>query len=109
MVTTDASIAIQFAEYLVASDYDKAYVILSEGLKEQWSLLELKENYEEMVEYFEEGDPKVNKNLDLNGGPVIDNVGVWIYVPIESEGESEAVYVAVDKVGKIAGLEFGRP
>ncbi|HFU75171.1 MAG TPA: hypothetical protein ENK91_10235 [Bacteroidetes bacterium] len=103
-------IALQFAEHLVQKKYQDAYKLLSPELKKEYSPEKLKEKVTRMVNYFHTN--KLTVYIDFviaEGDAGYENN---IYVPIEEEGNQEAVCVDVDYENTslcIKSIEWGRP
>ena len=103
-------IALQFADYLVQNKYEDAYNLLSLKLKEEYSPEKLKENYTKMISYFHTDKITVYKEFVIAEGDAGDKNN--IYVPIEEDGNQEAIFVNVDYENgllSIKSLDWGRP
>lgn len=100
--------ADEFALKIVANQFDAAFGMLSDAAQAEWGVDDLKEAYEEMIEYFEGADVEVVTGWDEIEDVELDH-GVMIYVPVESCEGGEAISVVIDSDGKITEVEFGRP
>jgi hypothetical protein len=99
--------ALTFAKSLVAGDYESAHKMLSASLREELSLTQLKQTYEEMVDYF---DNPIN-DIEIGDGWQDDDI-FWTYVSISCDGEFEAVTVAMSQESEdivICKIDWGRP
>ena len=103
-------IALQFAEHLVQNKYQDAYNLLSSKLKKEYSPEQLKEKCTKMVDYFHTDNLTVYIDFVIAEGDAgYENN---IYVPIEEEGNQEAISVDVDYEEKslcIKSIDWGRP
>lgn len=108
-------IAQEFADALVAGDYNAAHQLLTTGAKAQWPQARLRDRYTEMVNYFPEppGAPEIDMVLDPDecDDSKPGDIGV-AYMSIQCEDEGEGVLVVVCKEGdslRIREIEWGRP
>jgi len=102
--------ADQLASLIVEKQYEQAFELLSQTAKDEWPVIAIKEEYEAMVEYFEESEAQVVKGFDDEYAETQIDDMTMLYVPIQNEeGESEAIVVMFDESKNIIGLEFGRP
>lgn len=108
-----AAKAKEFAEALVANNYDAAFEMLSSSLKPKLTAAELQSRFTEMTEYGE-GRPRVDGHVQTMEdwpGKQPSDVG-WAYVSISGDDFAEAVTVVVnyeDDAMKIREVEWGRP
>lgn len=101
--------AIQFGTLLTTREFEAAHQLLAPELAADVSPGELEHEYDEMIVHFdtENVDP-VPDALQLVDE---DDFGKWIYVPIEGDGELEAIILAIQLVdGKyvITDIEWGK-
>lgn len=111
--TPHGKIALQFAQALVAGDFDQASGMLSSEAKAKWDAASLRTAYGRMVEYFASPPNFVQVMEAMTEWPdkKPHDVG-WAYAAIAGEGESEAVTVVVSSEGGrhlIRSVEWGRP
>ena len=103
-------IAIKFATLLVNKEYIKVRDMLSDTLKSEYSEELLKENMISMTEYFDNPEEIwVNKIFVEEEGSTDEG---FVYVPIEGEGCSEAVFLEINLENGaelIDMIEWGRP
>jgi len=103
-------VAIKFATFLVNEEYDKARDMLSKALKIEYTEESLKENMINMTEYFDNpNEIWVNKIFVEEEGSTSE---CCVYVPIEGEGCSEAVFLEINLENGaelIDMIEWGRP
>lgn len=111
--TPHGRIALEFAQALVAGDFNQAHGLLSLKAKAEWDPATLRSTYLKMVEYF--GSPptfvQVIEAMTEWPGKEPHDVG-WAYAAIAGQGESEAVTVVVTSQGGkhlIRSIEWGRP
>lgn len=113
MLLTHVEFAKSFAETLAASDYESAHTMLSPEMQQHYTVANLRENFEEMVEY---GESPVRVDgtvgtLEDWPGRTPDDIG-WVYVSVSGDEFGEAVTVIVSAIeGKMAisSIEWGRP
>ncbi len=101
--------ALTFAKSLVAGDYEAAYKMLSDSLKEEITVIELKNAYRRMVAYF--ASPPDYTEL-INPVWRYEELDCWAYVSIACDGYLEAVTVGmIQKDGNIVicEIQWGRP
>jgi hypothetical protein len=107
------TVALAFAEKLVAGDYTAAHSMLASVLGENLSAAQLRNEYERMIEYGD-GPPAfvcVVNVLDEWPAKQAGDVG-WAYVAIAGGDYSEAVAVIVSQERErlvIREIEWGRP
>ena len=103
-------VAIQFATFLVRREYKHAFNMLCKSQQEEYTATSLEKNMNDMTDYFQN-----NRNIWVaikfveEEGAIDDKC---IYVPIEEDGNSEAVTVEIClENGKqcIRSIEWGRP
>jgi hypothetical protein len=107
------TVALAFAEKLVAGDYEAAHSMLASPLRENLSAAQLKGEYERMIEYGD-GPPDFMGVVNiLEEWPAKQEGDVgWAYVAISGGDYSEAVAVVVaQEAGQfvIREIEWGRP
>lgn len=107
------TVALAFAERLVAGDYNAAHSMLAPALRENLSPAQLKVEYEGMIEYGDGPPDFVGVMGILEEWPAkqAGDVG-WAYVAISGVGYSEAVSVVVSQEAEqlvIREIEWGRP
>ncbi len=105
-------LALKFANLLVAKKYKEAHNLLSSSEKLEYSSENFKEEMERMIEYFFRPDKIFVAEDWVWNEPHYSMDDNYIYVPIEEEGNSEAVYLKVDYENDklvISDIEFGRP
>ena len=103
-------VAIDFATYLVQGNYTKAFDMLTEEQKKEYSKESLQNEMMRMTDYFENSSKIWVETKFVEEEGAIDDK--CIYVPIEEDGNSEAVCVdIVFENGKllIDNIEWGRP
>jgi len=103
-------LALQFSEYLVQNKFQDAYNLLSLKIKEEYSPEKLEEQYKRMIEYFHSDNISVYRDFVIAEGDA--GYPNTIYVPIDGDGDQEAVYVDVDYEDEslcIKRIEWGRP
>ncbi len=103
-------IAIEFSNYLVQKEFTKAFNMLSQEQQQEYTVESLEKNMQDMTNYFENpNNIWVETQFVLDEGAIDDKC---IYVPIEEDGNSEAVTVEMtEENGKILinSIEWGRP
>lgn len=105
-------VAIEFASYLVDKEFVKAFNMLTKKQQEKYTPKLLERKMKNMTSYFDNPE-----NIFVGKEFVLDEVTFYyddsfIYVPIEEDGNSEAVYVELikeDEVILIGNIEWGRP
>ncbi len=107
MLTTRQA-ADTFALHVVQGAYSEAASMLSPAAQENWTEELIEENYQAMIRYFDDAEIEVITNWDELEDVEVDN-GMMLYVPIEADGESEAITVVIDEEHKIVDIGFGRP
>jgi len=105
--------ALKFANALVSGDFGHASEMLSASLRQEYAGSQLRDEYEEMIEYGD-GPPDLVEVMNvLEDWPAKepDDVG-WAYVAIAGPGYSEGISVVVNREGEeelIREIEWGRP
>lgn len=103
-------VAIEFANQLVQKEFEKAFDMLTDELNQENTIASLEKNMRDMTSYFENPDNIwVETQFVLDEGVIDDK---YIYVPIEENGNSEAVTVEIFKENDkalIRSIEWGRP
>ena len=118
MTTTNlphAKIGVEFAEALVAGDFQRASTLLSSDLGKTLSAKSLQQKYEDMMPPASRFGPptsvKVMETLEKFPKKQSDDVG-WAYVAISGKSFSEGVSVVVaNESGRhvIRDIKWGRP
>ena len=111
--TPHGRIALEFAQALIADEFDQAHEMLSSEAKARWDVTALRDAYRNMTEYFE-APPNLAQVMEVmtewpDKQP--GDVG-WAYAAIAGEGESEAVTVVISSEGGkhlVRNVEWGRP
>jgi NTF2-like N-terminal transpeptidase domain len=111
--TQYSEVASQFASSLVKGDFSSAHSILSQSLKEQLSIAQLQERYNNMTAYSGESAESVEVEETMNewSQKELNDVG-WAYVSISGKSFSEAVTVVIcEEDGKfcVCDVVWGRP
>jgi len=103
-------VAIEFATFLVKREYEQAFNMLCKAQQEEYTVASLEKNMNDMTDYFEN---KRNIGVAIKfveeEGAIDDK---YIYVPIEEDGNCEAVTVEIYlENGRqcIGSIEWGRP
>jgi len=101
--------AIQFSTLLTAREFEAAHRLLAPQLATDISPGDLEHEYDEMIVHFdtENVDPVPDALQQVDA----DEFGQWIYVPIEGDGELEAIVIALQKVDGeycITDIEWGK-
>ncbi len=103
-------VAIAFATSLVQKEYTKAFDMLTEDLKKEYSEESLQNEMMKMTDYFENSNKIwVERKFVEEEGAIDDKC---IYVPIVEDGNSEAVCVDIvfeNEKLLICNIEWGRP
>jgi hypothetical protein len=106
-------LALQFANHLIAQQFDHAQQCLSQAAQQTWSAEALSTRYSSMVSYFRSAPHRAEVVETLTDWPAKSpgDIG-WAYVSIEGDSDCEAVIVIVgqdsDRWG-IRDIEWGRP
>jgi len=103
-------VAIDFATFLVHKEYIKAFDMLTEEQKKEYSEESLQNEMMRMTDYFENSDKIWVETKFVEDEGAIDDK--CIYVPIEEDGNSEAVCVDIvfeNEKLLIGNIEWGRP
>jgi hypothetical protein len=111
--TPHGSLAAEFANALVAGNFERAHGMLSSAAKGEWDPVRLQATFQQMVEYFESPPNFVQVMEVMTEWPARQphDVG-WAYAAIAGLGESEAVTVVVSSENGthvIRSIEWGRP
>ena len=101
-------LADEFALRTVNGAYSEAADLLSTEAQAKWTAELIEENFLEMIKYFDEAEIEVITNWDELEDVELDN-GMMLYVPIEADGESEAITVVINEDHEIVDIGFGRP
>ncbi len=99
----------QFGWDLVARQFASAHKFLSPGLANDLSSEQLEVLFDELIAHFETDD--VGVAVEAIQLVDEDNQWLWLYVPLEGDGELEALTVAVnylDNRYSIEEIEWGR-
>lgn len=103
------SAVLEFGNHLVSRNFEQAHSKLSKELAAALTPGNLEEEYDNMISHFDTEDAGVVfqafEYVDT------DSYGDWVYMPIEGDGELEAVNVAVlEEDGKLVinEIEWGR-
>lgn len=113
--TPHGRIAREFANALVAGNFDQAHGMLSSAAKAEWGPEKLKAAFHQMLEYCE-SPPNFVQVMEVMTEwqyPAMqpNDVG-WAYAAIAGDDWSEAVTVIVSSEGGrdvIRNIEWGRP
>lgn len=112
------SLALSFAQWAVAGDWQKISDLLSSKAAGKFPPEKLKKGYEKMLAYARRadgtyGDIKVGELVDVQKmnewGSQNQGDEFWAYVTITGDDFSEAVTLVFDKNQKITSVEWGRP
>ena len=102
---------LKFANYLVNKKYKEAFFHLSLNMKKNFSIARLENEMLSMIDYFyNPHNIWVCEEFVREDECAVDDN--YIYIPINGDGESEAIYIEIDYVDNelvILDLEFGRP
>lgn len=103
------SVVVSFSWDLVARQFNNAHQRLAKGLAKELSPDQLEILFDEVIGHFETDDVGVAvEAVELVDQ---DNQWCWYYVPLEGDGELEALTVAVNYLDPsycIEDIEWGR-
>lgn len=101
--------AIKFGVLIATREFAAAHALLAPELSADISPGDLEHEFDEMIVHFDTEDvapvPEALQWVDE------DEFGQWVYVPMEGDGELEAITLALKKVGgeyRITDLEWGK-
>ncbi|MEE2733152.1 MAG: hypothetical protein VYA55_20195 [Pseudomonadota bacterium] len=101
--------ALEFGARIVAREFESAHQLLAPQLAADISPGDLEHEFDEMIVHFDTEDaapvPDALQQVDE------DDFGQWIYMPIEGDGELEAITLALQKVDghyRITDIEWGK-
>jgi hypothetical protein len=115
-VKSYSKVAVAFASSLVRGDFDAAHALLAPELWTMFSPEALSERLHQMYSGYADGEPTGITfdeafTMEDFAGKRPGDVG-WAYVSIHGADWTEAVAVAVGKIGEqllVTGIEWGRP
>ncbi|MAR90468.1 MAG: hypothetical protein SV765_13535 [Pseudomonadota bacterium] len=97
---------IRFGVMLAAREFSAAHGLLAPQLAEQVSAGDLEQAFDEMIVHFDTEDvAPVAEALQLVDE---DAFGHWVYLPMEGDGELEAITLQVNPEGRILDIEWGK-
>ena len=101
--------AVEFGARIVAREFEAAHQLLAPDLATEISPGDLEHEFDEMIVHFDTEDaapvPDALQKVDE------DEFGQWIYMPIEGDGELEAITLALQKIDgeyRITDIEWGK-
>lgn len=112
-VPTPETLALEFAEALMAGRFEVAHAMLTSAARKELSPAQLRKRYAKMIAHFDSPASTADvEEIITEGDPLKAGDVAWIYVSITGEDDPEAVTLTITEEGGkplIRDVEWGRP